>query len=126
MKRLDWFIAQRYLSARKKGRFLSIITWIALGGVTVGVGALVAVNAVMTGMQKDLKAKILDSTPHVIVMQTGMSLRMEDWPPQCGVGISPFWTRTPAAGRNLPKASRRPWGFLRVPPVNSLSYIFPS
>ena len=47
MKRLDWFIAQRYLSARKKGRFLSIITWIALGGVTVGVGALVAQSVVI-------------------------------------------------------------------------------
>jgi lipoprotein-releasing system permease protein len=79
MKRLDWFIARRYLSARKKGRFLSIITWIALGGVTVGVGALVVVNAVMTGMQKDLKAKILDSTPHLRVMQYNVSLRMEDW-----------------------------------------------
>jgi lipoprotein-releasing system permease protein len=79
MKRLDWFIAQRYLSARKKGRFLSIITWIALGGVTVGVGALVVVIAVMTGMQKDLKGKILDSSPHLMVMQYNASLRMEDW-----------------------------------------------
>jgi lipoprotein-releasing system permease protein len=79
MKRLDWFIARRYLSARKKGRLLSIITWIALGGVTVGVAALVVVIAVMTGMQKDLKAKILGTTPHVTVLQTGPDLRMDDW-----------------------------------------------
>ena len=79
MRRLDWFIARRYLSARKKGRFLSIITWIALGGVTVGVAALVVVNAVMTGMQKDLKGKILGSTPHVMVLQFSGALRMENW-----------------------------------------------
>jgi lipoprotein-releasing system permease protein len=79
MKRLDWFIARRYLSARRKGRFLSIITWIALGGVTVGVAALVVVIAVMTGMQKDLKAKILGSTAHVMVLQYGSALRMQDW-----------------------------------------------
>ena len=79
MKRLDWFIARRYLSARRKGRLLSIITWIALGGVTVGVAALVVVIAVMTGMQKDLKAKILGTTPHVMVLQTGSDLRMDDW-----------------------------------------------
>lgn len=79
MRRLDWFIARRYLSARKKGRFLSIITWIALGGVTVGVAALVVVNAVMTGMQKDLKGKILGSTPHVMVLQNGAALRLENW-----------------------------------------------
>jgi lipoprotein-releasing system permease protein len=79
MKRLDWYIARRYLAARKKGRFLSFITWIALGGVTVGVAALVVVIAVMTGMQKDLKGKILGSTPHVMVLQFGTALRMPQW-----------------------------------------------
>jgi lipoprotein-releasing system permease protein len=79
MKRLDWYIARRYLAARKKGRFLSFITWIALGGVTVGVSALVVVIAVMTGMQKDLKAKILGSTPHIMVLEFGSALRMADW-----------------------------------------------
>jgi lipoprotein-releasing system permease protein len=79
MKRLDWYIARRYLAARRKGRFLSFITWIALGGVTVGVSALVVVIAVMTGMQKDLKAKILGSTPHIMVFEYGASFRMADW-----------------------------------------------
>jgi lipoprotein-releasing system permease protein len=79
MRRLDWYIARRYLAARKEGRFLSFITWIALGGFTVGVAALVVVVAVMTGMQNDLKSKILGSTPHVMVMQFGTTLRMPDW-----------------------------------------------
>lgn len=76
---LSWFIARRYLAARRKGRLLSLITWIALGGVTVGVTALIVVIAVMTGLQADLREKILGTTPHVLVLQRGSSLRMSDW-----------------------------------------------
>jgi len=59
--------------------FFSFITWIALGGVSVGVTALVAVIGVMTGMQEDLQEKILGSTPHLLVLQQGSSLRMAGW-----------------------------------------------
>ena len=79
MKRLDWYIARRYLAARKRGRFLSLITWIALGGVTLGVTALVVVISVMNGMQEELRAKILGSNPHVLVLQAGNALRMDAW-----------------------------------------------
>ncbi len=79
MSRLDWYIARRYLSARKQGRFLSLITWIALGGVTLGVTALVVVISVMNGLQEEMRAKILGSNPHVLVLQAGSSLRMDDW-----------------------------------------------
>jgi ABC-type lipoprotein release transport system permease subunit len=40
VKRLDWYIARRYLASRRKGRFVSLITLIAVGGVMVGVAAL--------------------------------------------------------------------------------------
>ena len=79
MSRLDWYIARRYLSARKQGRFLSLITWIALGGVTLGVTALVVVISVMNGLQEEMRAKILGSNPHVLVLQAGSSLRMDYW-----------------------------------------------
>jgi lipoprotein-releasing system permease protein len=79
MGRLYWFIARHYLGAGRRRGLLSLITWIALGGVIVGVTALVVVIAVMTGMQKDLKGKILESTPHVMILQQGSSLRMEHW-----------------------------------------------
>ena len=80
MKQLDWYIARRYLRAGRGRGLLSLITWIALGGVTVGVTALVIVIAVMTGMQEDLRNKILESSPHVIVLQQGSSLRLDGWP----------------------------------------------
>jgi lipoprotein-releasing system permease protein len=76
---LSWFVARRYLASRKKGRFLSFITWIALGGITVGVTALILVLGVMNGMQEELRGKILGSTPHILVLETGPSLRMNDW-----------------------------------------------
>ncbi len=76
---LEWYVARRYLASRGGSRLFSLITWIALGGVTVGVGALIVVIGVMSGMQEDLMGKILDSTPHVYVYQRGGSIRMDDW-----------------------------------------------
>ena len=81
MKRLDWFLARRYLASRRKGRFVSLITLIAVGGVFVGVAALIIVIAVMTGLQQDLQAKILGLNPHVYVFQQGTGFRMPDWRP---------------------------------------------
>ena len=78
MKGLHWYIARRYLGGRRSG-LLSLITWIALGSVTVGVMALVVVNAVMTGMQEDLRGKILESSPHVTILERSSSLRVLDW-----------------------------------------------
>ena len=76
---LEWYVARRYLSSKGGGRLFSFITWIALGGVTVGVSALVIVIGVMSGMQEDLMGKILESSPHVLVLQQGPSIRMDDW-----------------------------------------------
>lgn len=78
--RLAWFIARHYLTSHKTGgRFLSFITWVSMGGVVVGVTALIVVIGVMTGMQEDLRGKILASSAHVLVLQQGSSLRMDDW-----------------------------------------------
>ena len=76
---LEWYVARRYMASRHRGRLFSFITWIALGGVTIGVGALVVVIGVMSGMQEDLLGKILESSPHVLVQQQGSSLRMDEW-----------------------------------------------
>ena len=59
--RLSWYIARRNLAARRRGRFLSLITWISVGGIAVGVAALIVVIAVMTGLQRDLHTRILGS-----------------------------------------------------------------
>ena len=76
---LEWFIARRYLASRRGTRFLSLITLIAIGGVTVGVTALIVVTAVMTGLQNDLRDKILGSNPHIWLLNYGEAMRMPEW-----------------------------------------------
>ena len=80
MKRLEWFVARHYLGGRKKARrLLSLSTLIAVGGVAVGVMALLIVISVMTGLQRDLQAKILAGTPHIYVFDQGAGLRLGNW-----------------------------------------------
>jgi lipoprotein-releasing system permease protein len=79
VKGLYWYIARHYLGAGGTRGLLSLITWIALGGVTVGVSALIVVVAAMSGMQVELQTRILESTPHMYVMERSESLRLNDW-----------------------------------------------
>lgn len=77
--RLDLHVAMRYLKSRRSSRLLSLITMIAVGGVTIGVMALVIVLGVMNGMQNDLREKILVVSPHLRVLTYGEGLRLDDW-----------------------------------------------
>lgn len=77
--RLEWRVARRYLSSRRGTRFLSLITLIAIGGVAVGVMALIIVTAVMNGLQNELRRGILGVNPHVFVLTYGEGMRMPGW-----------------------------------------------
>jgi len=77
--RLEWAIARRYLQSRRKGRFLSLNTIIATGGVTVGVMALVVVLGVMNGLRDDLRERILVANPHLRMLTFGRGLRIDNW-----------------------------------------------
>jgi lipoprotein-releasing system permease protein len=72
-------IAGRYLRSRRSTRMVSLITFIATAGVTVGVMALIVVLGVMNGLQHDLREKILVASPHVRVLTHGGGLRMDGW-----------------------------------------------
>ncbi len=76
---LEWFLARRYLTMRSQSRFLNLITVIAIGGVSVGVAALILVVGVMTGMRREIQAKILDTYPHVMILTYGEEYAMRDW-----------------------------------------------
>ena len=76
---LEGWIALRYLRSRRSSRLLSLITVIAVGGVTVGVMALVVVLGVMNGLQTDLRDKILVANPHLRVLTYSEGLRLDDW-----------------------------------------------
>ena len=79
MKRVEWWIAARYLRSRRTSRFVSLITFIATGGVALGVMALIVVIGVMSGLQKDLREKILVANPHLRILTYGEGLRLDDW-----------------------------------------------
>lgn len=80
MSRVEWWIAGRYLRSRRASRFVSLITLIAVSGVALGVMALIVVIGVMSGLQRDLREKILIANPHLRVLTYGEGLRMDDWP----------------------------------------------
>jgi lipoprotein-releasing system permease protein len=65
------FISGRYLRSRQKQAFISLITFLSIAGVTVGVMALMIVIAVMTGFESDLKNRILGVESHLEVLHHG-------------------------------------------------------
>lgn len=66
---LETFIGWRYLKAKREQTFISIITFISLAGVALGVSALIVVLAVMSGLEKDMRDKILGLNSHVVVLK---------------------------------------------------------
>ena len=67
----ELFVGLRYLKARRKQAFISLITVISIGGVALGVMALIVVLAVMSGFEHDLRAKILGTNAHLWVLRHG-------------------------------------------------------
>jgi lipoprotein-releasing system permease protein len=83
------YVAMRYLVARRKQAFLSLISMISTLGVAVGVMALVVAMALMTGLQQDLQDRLVGSSAHVHVWKVGdggyqdylaEARRMEEFP----------------------------------------------
>jgi lipoprotein-releasing system permease protein len=62
------FIGLRYLRAKRRQMFISIITVFAMLGVMVGAAALIIVLSVMVGVQEDLQVKILGANSHLTVL----------------------------------------------------------
>src|SRR5262245_34759056 len=64
-------VALRYLLAKRKQAFISVISTFSTIGVTVGVMAVIVALAVMTGLQQELRNRILGSSPHIYVYKLG-------------------------------------------------------
>jgi len=70
----EFFVGLRYLRAKRKQAFISVITFISIAGVTLGVMAMMVVLAVMTGFGKDIRSKILGANAHIRVMSRSGTL----------------------------------------------------
>ena len=67
MMSYETFIAFRHLTKRHGSGFVSLISFISVMGVAVGVMALIVVMSVMSGFDRDLKAKIVGANPHILI-----------------------------------------------------------
>ncbi len=74
----ELFISKRYLSAKRKQVFVSVITFISIFGIFLGVAALIIVLAVMNGFEEDLRTKILGIKSH-IELTTDLTGPMKDY-----------------------------------------------
>ena len=67
----ELFISWRYLMARRKERFISLISLISILGIALGVMALIVVISVMNGFDQELREKIVGINPHILIEKEG-------------------------------------------------------
>jgi lipoprotein-releasing system permease protein len=78
--RFEFFIAMRYLRAKRRQAVVGVITAISVIGVAAGVASLIVALAITNGMRRDLQERLLGSTAHVELMRVaGDGIR--DWRP---------------------------------------------
>ena len=65
----EWFVTRRHVKGAKS--FLSMTSIVAMMGVALGVGSLIAINGVMTGYQLDVQEKILETNAHLVIQKYG-------------------------------------------------------
>jgi lipoprotein-releasing system permease protein len=78
--RFEFFIASRYLRAKRKQAVIGIITVISIAGVAAGVASLIIALAINNGFRQDLQERLLGSTSHVNLLRT-MGDGITDWRP---------------------------------------------
>jgi lipoprotein-releasing system permease protein len=76
--RFEFFVAARYLRAKRRQAVVGVITVISIAGVAVGVASLIIALAITNGMRRDLQDRLLSSTAHVELMRV-QSDGIKDW-----------------------------------------------
>jgi lipoprotein-releasing system permease protein len=77
--RFEFFIAARYLRAKRRQAVIGVITAISVAGVAAGVASLVIALAITNGMRRDLQERLLGSTAHVLLMREAGDGFRGDW-----------------------------------------------
>ena len=70
----EWFVSRRYLRAKRKQKFISLISVISILGVAVGVMALIVVLSVYTGFTEGLRDQIIGINSHILVQRYGSNI----------------------------------------------------
>src|SRR5271168_1228937 len=75
----EFFIASRYLRAKRKQAVISVITVISIAGVAAGVMALVIAIAINNGFRSTLQRSLLGATAHISILERQPSVGIENW-----------------------------------------------
>ncbi|MBP8294658.1 MAG: lipoprotein-releasing ABC transporter permease subunit [Burkholderiales bacterium] len=97
MSSYELIIGLRYTRAKRRNHFISFISLISMGGMALGVAALIVVLSVMNGFQEELRSRILASISHVEIRASG-SGGLADWKAVAGqvsgqpevIGVAPY------------------------------------
>src|ERR1700735_5310900 len=73
----EWLLSGRYLRARRKEGFISVIAGFSFLGILLGVATLIIVMAVMNGFRKELLSKILGINGHLLIQP--LDAPLTDW-----------------------------------------------
>lgn len=73
------FIGLRYVRSKRRNQFMSLVSWLSLGGMMLGVAALIVVMSVMNGFEGQIRGRLLQFLPHGYIESQGR--RIEDWQP---------------------------------------------
>jgi len=78
--RFEFFVAARYLKAKRRQAMVGVVTAISVAGVAAGVAALIIALAITNGMRRDLQDRLVDSSAHVQLMRVKAD-GIKDWQP---------------------------------------------
>ncbi|MGA2728357.1 MAG: FtsX-like permease family protein [Terracidiphilus sp.] len=78
--RFEFFVAARYLRAKRRQAVVGVVTTISIAGVAAGVAALIIALAITNGMRRDLQDRLVDSSAHVQLMRVKAD-GIKDWQP---------------------------------------------
>ena len=79
--RFEFYVAQRYLRAKRRDRFFSIVTALSVTGVSAGVTALVIAMAVSNGFQASLRDHLIGASSHINLLEKTPEFGIEDYEP---------------------------------------------
>lgn len=82
--RFEFYVAHRYLRAKRRDRFFSIVTALSVAGVSAGVTALVIAMAVSNGFQASLRDHLIGASSHINLLERTPEFGIEDYQPLLG------------------------------------------
>ncbi len=108
----ELWLGWRFLFAKRREKFISLIAALSIGGVALGVAALIVVLAVMTGFDHDMTEKLISINAHIVVdapegVQQSQELLQDLAGTEHVIGVSPF-----VAGQAIIRLPERAFGVL--------------